>query len=139
MDTNLQILTDIMEVILGNNRNFSRANFTIDALVNQADKTIKGEVKNVSLQGLFFETVEALDPDLPLDLSIHLSGSSPEMVIKATGSVIRVEETGIGIKFDKIDVDSFVHLRNIVSYQCGDGDKVIGEFFNYFGSNGKNG
>lgn len=121
-----------------NNRNFSRVNFTIDAQVTQADKTINGEVRNISLQGLYIETAGKLTADLPVDVSIQLSGTTPEVAIKATGTVARIDENGIGIKFSKIDVDSFAHLRNVVSYQCGDGDKVIGEFFKYLDGQGKN-
>lgn len=121
-----------------NNRNFSRVNFTMDALVTQAEKTVRGEVKNVSLQGMYVETGEKLADDLPVDVSIHLSGANPELVIKATGSVVRTDDHGIAVKFIKIDVDSFAHLRNVVSYQCGDGDKVIGEFFKYLDGQGRN-
>lgn len=121
-----------------NNRNFSRVNFTIDALLTQADKTIKGEVKNVSLQGIFVETDDKLDAALPLDITFQLSGADPDTAIKATGSVVRMEDNGIALKFTKLDVDSFAHLRNIVSYQYGDGDKIIGEFFKYLDGQGKN-
>lgn len=121
-----------------NNHNFSRVNFTIDAQLTQAEKTINGEVKNVSLQGIYVETDGKLDADLPLDISFQLSGADPETAIKATGSVVRMEENGIAIKFTKVDVDSFVHLRNIVSYQVGDGDKIIGEFFKYLDGQSKN-
>ncbi|GAB7026677.1 PilZ domain-containing protein [Geotalea toluenoxydans] len=120
-----------------NNRNFSRVSFAIDALVTQAEITIKGEVRNISLQGLYIEPDGKLDAGLPVDVSIQLSGTTPEVAIKATGSVVRVDENGIGIKFSKIDVDSFAHLRNVVSYQCGDGDKVIGEFFKYLDGQSK--
>lgn len=120
-----------------NNRNFSRVSFAIDALVTQAEMTIKGEVRNISLQGLYIETDGKLDAGLPVDVSIQLSGTTSEVAIKATGSVVRIDEYGIGIKFSKIDVDSFAHLRNVVSYQCGDGDKVIGEFFKYLDGQSK--
>jgi len=122
---------------LVNNRNFSRVSFAIDALVTQAEITIKGEVRNISLQGLYIETDGKLEAGLPVDVSIQLSGTTPEVAIKATGSVVRIDENGIGIKFSKIDVDSFAHLRNVVSYQCGDGDKVIGEFFKYLDGQSK--
>lgn len=121
-----------------NNRSFSRVNFTIDALVTQGGKTIKGEVRNISLHGVYIETAGKLAADLPVDVSIQLAGMTPEVAINATGTVVRVDETGIGIKFDKIDVDSFAHLRNVVSYQCGDGDKVMGEFFKYLDGHGRN-
>lgn len=121
-----------------NNRSFSRVNFTIDALVTQAEKTIKGEVRNISLQGLYIETHEKLSADLPVDISIQLAGTTPEVAINAAGTVVRTDEKGIGIRFSKIDVDSFAHLRNVVSYQCGDGDKVMEEFFKFLDGQGRN-
>lgn len=123
---------------MANNRSFSRVDFTIDALLTQDDQVIRGEVKNVSLQGVFVETGQTLNPEKPVNISIHLTGTSPEIAITATGNVVRADVKGLGIHFTKVDVDSFVHLRNVVSYQCGDGDKVIGEFFKYLDGQGKN-
>ncbi|WP_243372372.1 PilZ domain-containing protein [Geotalea sp. SG265] len=121
-----------------NHRNFSRVNFTIDVLVTQAGKTITGHMRNISLQGLYLETPEKLADDLPVDISVRLGGADPEFAINATGAIVRTDESGIAIKFSKIDADSFAHLRNVVSYQCGDGDKVMGEFFKYLDGQSRN-
>ena len=112
-------------------RNFFRVDFAVEALIKQGAASFKGEVRNISLKGILIETSETLVPAVPVEVGICLTRIPPYIAISATGTVVRIEDNCVGIKFDKMDADSFAHLRNIVSYRCGDADKVIGEFFAY--------
>ena len=119
-------------------RNFSRVDFAVEALLKQGAASFKGEVRNISLKGILVETSETLVPASPVEVTIYLTGMPPYIAINATGTLVRIEGNCVGIKFDKIDADSFAHLRNIVSYRCGDADKVIGEFFTYLDGRNRN-
>ena len=44
---------------------------------------------------------------------------------------MRVEESGIGVNITEINVDSFIHLKNIIQYNSGDPEKTVEEFQNY--------
>ena len=46
------------------------------------------------------------------------------------GKIVRNIDTGVAIKFAELDLDSFIHLRNIVSRNTLD-EKIIKEFQNY--------
>ncbi len=119
-------------------RNFSRVDFAVEALIKQGAASFKGEVRNISLKGVLVETGETLDLGASVDVTIYLAGAPPQIAINAAGMVVRTGDNGVGIKFEKMDADSFAHLRNIVSYRCGDADKVIGEFFTYLDGRGRN-
>ncbi|HBG06695.1 MAG: pilus assembly protein PilZ [Geobacteraceae bacterium GWC2_58_44] len=119
-------------------RNFSRVDFRVSALLQSEGVALKGEVKDVSLHGLYLETPELLPIGTPVEITIYLSASAEPVVINVTGVVARLVPGGIGCAFDKIDADSFAHLRSIISYQCGDESKVMAEFTDYFIKKGSN-
>ena len=113
-------------------RNFSRVDFRVSALLQTDGVAFKGEVKDVSLHGLYLETTEVLPVGTPVELTIYLSAAADPVVINVTGVVARLVPGGIGCAFDRIDADSFAHLRSIISYQSGDESRIMSEFTDYF-------
>jgi len=112
-------------------RNFSRVDFKVSALLQSEGVALKGEVKDVSLHGLYLETDQVLPIGTPVEITIYLSATAEPVVIKVSGTVARLMSGGIGCAFDKMDVDSFAHLRSVISYQGGDESKVMAEFAEY--------
>ena len=113
-------------------RNFSRVDFRVSALLQGDGVAFKGEVKDVSLHGLYLETTEVLPVGTPVELTIYLSAAADPVVINVSGVVARLVPGGIGCAFEKIDADSFAHLRSIISYQSGDESAIMAEFTDYF-------
>jgi len=113
-------------------RNFSRFNFQVSALLQSEGVAIKGEVKDISLHGLYLETDEVVPIGTPVELTIYLSATADPVVINISGTVARLVPGGLGCAFAKMDIDSFAHLRSIISYQGGDESKVMAEFAEYF-------
>lgn len=109
-------------------RKTSRVEFDIKAVIQYNGSTIEGEVRDLSLKGLFFETEKDVPVGTRLTVDISLQGSTSDLVLKLVGSVVRHEAGGIAIHFDEMDLDSFIHIRNIIAYNEGDGDKVREEF-----------
>lgn len=111
-------------------RNFTRVDFTIHATVASEGRTLSGEVENISLRGVFIKHIH-----LPINsvatIGIRLDAGKPDVVIRAEAVAVRSVEEGTGFEFNRIDVDSFIHLRKIVSYAICDGDTIIGEFASY--------
>ena len=118
-------------------RNFSRVGFQVEALLQSEGIAIKGGVKDVSLRGIFIETEEKIPVGTPVEITIYLSAGAEPIVINVSGSVARVEEGGLGCAFDKMDVESFAHLRSVISYQLGDSSKVLSEFASYVRKKGE--
>lgn len=112
-------------------RNFSRVDFKVSALLQSEGVALKGEVKDVSLHGLYFQTDEQLPIGTPVEITIYLSAAIEPVVINVSGAVARLMPGGLGCAFDKMDVESFAHLRSVISYQGGDESRAMSEFAEY--------
>lgn len=110
-------------------RKCSRVDFRIDATVRYNGITFCGEVKNISLSGMFVEVKDVLDLNTVVDVTINLTGVNPPISVNVSATVARSDENGIGLKFGNIDLDDFVHLKNIVIYNDGDQEKILEEYF----------
>lgn len=109
------------------NRLFSRVNFQVSATISTATRRFHGQVENLSMNGMFMVTNEQLQPGEAVDISIVLNGTSPEIDIAISARVSRIVAEGIAFTFDKIDLDSYTHLKNIVTYNIDDADKILEE------------
>jgi hypothetical protein len=112
-------------------RELTRVAFHIEAIIKYQERTFAGKVENLSLKGMFIQTAEKLEVTEPISIIIHLAGDSSDLEINLNGNVVRVDQSGVGVQFDKIDLDSFIHLRNIVAYNSGDEDNVMKEFLSF--------
>ena len=77
--------------------------------------------KDLSINGVFAQT----DQEFPLDTrcvaNIYLNGGIEEVKLEIKGCIVRQTGSGVGIRFESMDVDTLPHLRNIVRYNSGDG------------------
>ena len=110
-------------------RQFSRVRFRIGATIKTSDRQFQGKVENLSMRGLFLVTEERLPFGEQVEITMVLSGTSPELILDLNGTVSRITENGLGFFFDKIDLDSYTHLKNIIAYNIDDAGKVMEEVF----------
>ncbi len=110
-------------------RKFSRVSFHVVAAITAGSRSFQGAVANLSMNGLFVETPERLDEGAPVEIVISLSGSDPEIRVSFSGRVSRLTEHGIGFHFEKVDLDSYTHLKNIIAYNMADPEKVMDEIY----------
>ncbi len=108
-------------------RQFSRVPFHVGATVKIAGRRFQGDVENLSMHGMFLVTDERLPAGEMVEITIILSGISPEIAITINGRVSRLGDDGLGFSFEKIDLDSYTHLKNIISYNIDDAEKVMEE------------
>jgi hypothetical protein len=108
-------------------RKFSRVHFNVEATIKTADRLFQGTVENLSMTGMFLVTGERLPVGEVVDITIILTGSSPEITVNFNGKTSRIVENGLGFVFEKIDLDSYMHLKNIVAYNIDDAEKVMEE------------
>ena len=110
-----------------NRRHFSRVNFNHQlTLKNSAGHTYPGAFNDVSLNGMLFWS----DPLPPKDE--QLSGSLPlgDMELHIQGVVVHSDpDRGSAIQFQNMDVESFSHLRRLISLNLGDSETIDKEFF----------
>ena len=110
-------------------RRFSRVNFRMAATIKTVDRQFQGNVENLSMRGMFLVTEEHLSVGDMVGITIALSGTSPEISVSFEGKVCRVVENGLGFNFEKIDLDSYTHLKNIIAYNSDDAEKVMEEIY----------
>jgi hypothetical protein len=108
-------------------RKFSRVQFNVGATVMAAGRQFQGAVENLSMTGMFLVTNEKLADGTTADIAIILTGTVPEISVNFKGVVTRIAENGIGFTFEKIDLDSYIHLKNIIAYNIDDAEKVMEE------------
>ena len=109
-------------------RKTSRVEFDINAMVKYDNNVVEGLVRDLSIRGLFVEADEFVPIGTRVTIAISLQGSTSDLTVNVTGSVVRHESDGFAIHFDEMDLDSFIHIRNIVAYNEGDADRVREEF-----------
>ena len=110
-------------------RQFSRVNFRMAATIKAAERQFQGNVENLSMRGMFLVTDERLAVGDMVGIVIALSGTSPEISVSFEGKVCRIVENGLGFNFEKIDLDSYTHLKNIIAYNSDDAEKVMEEIY----------
>jgi hypothetical protein len=108
-------------------RKFSRVHFNVEATIKTADRRFQGVVENLSMTGMFLVTSERLPVVEAVEITIVLTGTSPEITINFNGKASRIVENGMGFVFEKIDLESYMHLKNIVAYNIDDAEKVMEE------------
>lgn len=80
--------------------------------------------RDISLKGVFVLTKTLWPVDTPVEVKMSLTGSTSKLSLSMKGMIKRHEPDGMGVDFTEVDVDSFAHLRNIVSYNTGDAEVV---------------
>lgn len=108
-------------------RKFSRVQFNVVATVRIGDRQFQGGVENLSMTGMFLVTNEPLAGGESADIAIVLSGTQPEIAVNFIGMISRITEDGVGVTFEKMDLESYMHLKNIIAYNIDDAEKVMEE------------
>jgi hypothetical protein len=120
---------------MGQKRRFTRVDFHITATVEVDGQSITGTVENLSMRGLFLATDQRLPVGSDVGITIALS-DQPEVgeTIEMEGSVARLTDDGIAFSFGRIDFDSYLHLKNIVTLNTGDASTVEHEMDDFLGN-----
>ncbi len=99
-------------------RRHTRVEFStrIVLMTNDAEIEARGSSKDLSLKGVFLNTDKKLEAGLECNVKIYLSGGIGDIELAMKARVARVVDTGIGLSFEAMDLDSYTHLKNIVLY-----------------------
>ncbi len=109
-------------------RRFTRVPFRIETEITAGELKFKGEVKDLSLRGMCILTEHLLEIGTPVDILLSLTGKQSNLVIMLQGKVIRKDAESIAVYFDTVELDSFIHLKNIVAYNSTDPEKIMAEY-----------
>lgn len=108
-------------------RHFSRINFTASTQIEFNGNVYEGELLDLSFRGalLGFKVPVPLKMNDCCVINISLHSSDIKMVFDA--EVTHIHDDNIGFKFISIDVETMIHLRNLLSLNVGDYDKITDE------------
>ena len=114
-------------------RTATRVFFNVKSTVKYKDKnkvkTVEGKIINLSMHGMLFQTGEKIPENKMVNAAIYMEGTTSRLKINVKGRILRSDESGTAIAFKSVDIDSFIHLKNIVAYNEGDEEKIMKEFF----------
>ncbi len=108
-------------------RLFQRIRFAVTTEVEIDGVRYDTQLVDISLKGalLEFPHAEVLDRGLPCHLIVHLDLS--DVTLSFTGVVAHSHDNLTGIKFITVDIDTMMHLRNLLELNSGDPELVRSE------------
>ncbi len=107
-------------------RNFTRVKFKADVSMQCNGSSLTGEVDDISLKGMYIKTSMVIPMSNPVHVTLN---AYPYIDIDMDARVVRQEEKGIGLEIDKMTVESFVRLRDMIMHQAPDPDVVMNEVY----------
>lgn len=117
-----------------NQREFTRVRTRIPVDIEHAGGHLEGSTRDISLNGMFVATDGVLAEETPCQAVLHIDGRGGAIVIRATGTVIRVLTGGLAIHFQELhELESYEHLRNLVLYNAADPAMAEQEFETHLG------
>jgi c-di-GMP-binding flagellar brake protein YcgR len=110
---------------MDNKRRFSRVTAQFDVTLRpEGGGPLTGTLRDIAVQGAFVLCEPVLALGTPVDVSIVLHGGIDDIQVSAQATVVRHEESGLGVHFDEVDLESVEHLRNIITFNAEDPDVV---------------
>ncbi|MEG3638686.1 PilZ domain-containing protein [Magnetococcus sp. PR-3] len=108
-------------------RQFTRVEYHHAMMITDTQgNTYDGTFQDISLKGMLF-----LGDNLPAE-GLKVTGKLPlgDVIIELNGDVVFSNaERGAAIKFTELDLESFSHLRTLVSLNAGDAERIDRELF----------
>lgn len=111
-------------------RRFTRVELKSRARFRTEGTTYEGEMQNLSLSGVFVVAVGKPELGREGNVEMLLAGPKTELSVELRAKVVRHEQGGFGLSFnlESFELDSFLHLRNVIAYIEGDADRIADEF-----------
>ena len=110
-----------------NRRHFSRISFKHQlTLESSTGHSYQGAFNDISLKGMLFWSEPLPQKDEKLSGILHLG----DLELHIHGVVVHsLPDRGVALYFQDMDVESFSHLRRLISLNMGDSETIDKEFF----------
>lgn len=72
------------------------------------------DLRDISLDGMNISISVPMPVNHICDLEIIISGPSSILQLRARGRILRQDSHSAAVKFTELNIDSYMHLRNIV-------------------------
>jgi len=102
-------------------RRCTRISVLFDVIVTGEDNNeVTGRLRDVGLQGMFVRCESPFAMGESVWFNIVLRGEPDKTEVVGKGTVVRMENDGLGIHFTAIDPECVQYLRNIIAYNADD-------------------
>lgn len=104
-----------------NRRKFARVPCDATAMVVVGETIRRGHLVDISMKGVLvaLDDVDGMSTGLGVEISILLASDSPR--IRMTGTCAHVRDQQVGIRWERMDLESFWHLRRIIELNSASG------------------
>lgn len=109
-------------------REKKRVPFHVQAEIRYDESVVQGEVENLSTRGMLVLTKNTIPTGTVGEVALLFAGATTELKLAMSGKVIRSDSRGTALQFVKIDLDAYIHLKNIVAYNSADPQALVREF-----------
>lgn len=103
-----------------NQRRFTRIEFDRPAVLETGGRTLTTRVLDISLRGVLVERPDGWDVALGDTCTVVVALGDADDGIRMEGTVANQSEGRMGIRCERIDVDSSTRLRRLVELNLGD-------------------
>lgn len=110
-----------------NLRVFFNASARVSRTGGVDDSISSDETRDLSLHGVYVMTSSPFPSGTECRVELQLAGASSDLKIRIDGEVVRVDDEGMGIRFESMDIDALIHLKNILYYNSGDPERIDSE------------
>jgi hypothetical protein len=105
-------------------RFFTRVNCSVRTSILYGDNVINCDTKTLSLQGMFLITDQLIPLNSAINVTVYHSSHS---TINLSAKVVSTEPDGVCIKINRLSINSFAQLRDLIFEQSNNNVKVIQE------------
>jgi hypothetical protein len=114
--------------MINTQRRFRRLEFQAPVFIVDGDRTVYGEVQNLSNLGMYVRTPRLLEVDSTVMVSVYFHGHGSTASITVPATVVRNGDEGMGICSPHINIMSFLQLQNILTCHNNGGEELVNEF-----------
>jgi len=105
-------------------RHFQRVPFAIGATIEFGTERYGAEVVDICLKGALLRLPEPTPHQRGEACTVTIALAGTDAVIRFEAEVAHLRDRFLGVKLLKTDVDSMIHLRNIIQLNTADPDQV---------------
>jgi hypothetical protein len=91
---------------------------------NEEKLNLEGDSVNLSMGGLLAASSEMIPQGTQCEIYLRLSGTREPLELAMAGTVVRQDQSGFGIHFEEMDLESYSILKEIVRHNTEEPDRV---------------
>lgn len=112
-------------------RKYTRIPFHAPVFINSDDKTVYGEVRNISHKGMYVQTGGEFRENEQVLVSVYFLEGPTTISITVPGTIVRLGGGGMGLSSPHIDAHTFIHFEYLIANDRGKPQQLMDDFYEY--------